>query len=341
VIQVLALNPVSCQYYTRIILVNARGNQERRKVSRDTYEHDRKPTKMLSAGKTCYNSMTLKEGFHPFMPLPILPTTLYAEVAPLPPPLADHLYTYWVKQKKKDMSTKKNNSIERKPLFLREVAEKRRDVYLCMDSFVRNRDDSSSPYGVRFSTQWMRQELGRYTPTRKPISPKTWEYWLAAGFVRSERKGCPAPDPSAALYIVRMMLKGKYVLRGSMNAHETWWCYAQESPEQELRCISMAEIAHLHPHTLLWTPWPGASWDARWVLIGKDQGAIRFAGAKSIEGTIYYDVAWEDIALWKPDLAQTYKQGKFPEDQLQALARYALTQLAEERIGPKDEIQEG
>lgn len=257
-----------------------------------------------------------------------LPEELYAEVAPLPIPLATHLFLYI-----QSRAQSRDSLDDVMTQFLQEVAEKRRDTYLVMDSFVRNREYSQSPRHLRFSTQWIRTTLGQYSPDKKEIPSKTFNHWLSVGFIRSERKGQPTPDSSAALCALRMIIEGKKLLPHSMSRDEPpWWCYALASPSGVIRRVPITEIPRLPPQTLLWTPWPGASWDATWLLVGDYLGAIRFAGVQYRNGQMQYNVSIDDILLWRPDLAGLYRGGLFKSDEIQALARIALVGLAYGRI---------
>jgi hypothetical protein len=253
---------------------------------------------------------------------------MYAEVAPLPIPLAAHLFQH---MKIKDPRCTDS-------LFLQEIAEKRQYTYLYMDSFVRNRDHSSSPRHLRFSTQWTRTTLGRYSPTKKPIPSKTFNHWLSNGMLRSERKGQPTPDSVAAIIILRMIIEGKRLLPSGMAKDEApWWCYAQQTKESPIQCIPITAISDLPSQTLLWTSWPGASWDPSWHLVGKNLGAIRFAGVQSRQGHLEYMVSMDDIFTWKPEYAsigwqEVFTRDEFHEDEVQAMAHLALAQLARERI---------
>lgn len=256
-----------------------------------------------------------------------LPEEMFAEIAPLSAPLGNHFYQYWCALKPKEALSVIQARV------LQEIATKRRDVYLVMDGFVRNRDNAA-PHHLQFSTQWVREKmLAPYTPRHLPIPPKTFNQWLATGFIQSERKGRPIPDSVAAVGILRMGIKGKKVLPGSQPKDEPpWWCYAQISPESERLCIPVTDIATLPAHTLVWTPWAGASWNPCWMLIGDALGAIRFAGAHSIQGQVQYTLSLRELFVWRPQLSAIYSKGPFAKDEGQMLVRLALVQLAEGRI---------
>lgn len=261
----------------------------------------------------------------------VLPETLYAEVAPLPIPMAQHLYQYWINKLSTDHSDVDPSN------FLLEIQEKRQFVYTYMDSFVRNREHDQSPRRLRYSTQWLRETLGQYTPNKKPIPSKTFDHWVANNLIRNTRKGQPTPDSGAALCIVRMIIEGTKLMPGSMPADTPpWVCYAQDSIDGQRYRVPITEIKLLSPATLLWTPWPGAAWDSHWRLIsnplmGEYFGAIRFAKAVTIHGETYYNVSKDDIVSWIPEFAALFKS-LFTEDERQAIARLALVHLAQDRV---------
>lgn len=261
-----------------------------------------------------------------------LPEALFADVAPLPIPMAEHLFRSWTNRSSKHQQ-------DGLAAFLEELQEKRRYVYTYMDSFVRNRDRDQSPHRLRYSTQWLRENLGQYTPSKQPIPSKTFNQWVANGFIRNTKKGQPTPDSGAAIYIMRMMLEGTRLLYDSLPEDVApWVCYAQDSPESQRYCVPITEIERVpHTSTILWTPWAGAAWDSSWMLLanapeGKYFGAIRFAHVEIIHGEIHYTISKDDILSWVPQFAPLFKDGPFQTDTLQRVARVALTFLAEGRV---------
>ena len=260
-----------------------------------------------------------------------LPKELYAAVAPLPVPLAEHLFSYW-------LDKHAYNELDVQSQCLAEIAEKRQHVYLYMDSFVRNREKASSPRHLRFSTLWIRMTMGRYTPNKQEIPAKTFNHWIGAGFIRNTKKGQPTPESAAALLLLRMLIEGKKLLPHSMSRDEpAWWCYAQADPHSAPYQIPLSDIGHLLPQTLLWTPWPGAAWDPAWYLVsdpaqGAYYGAIRFAGIQSIRGQLSYTLSLDQVMDWEPAAANIYRSGSFMADEKQALIRLVLVHLAGERL---------
>ncbi|GHO82325.1 hypothetical protein [Dictyobacter formicarum] len=265
------------------------------------------------------------------------PDNLAPEVAPLSRTLARHLYHYWLNEHN-DLPDQE----ECLKQFLMDVNEQRENVYFVMDSFVRNRIRDQSPHRLTYSNQWLRETLGKYTPSGKPIPPKTFNHWVSMNLIRNERKGQPTRDSGAALCIMRMSIKGKKVLPHSIPADEpAWWCYAQESPLSPFCVIPITDIPHLPAHTLIWTPWAGAAWDeeGRWWLLSNATGshfygAIRFAGATNIHGKLYYHLTYEELITWCPALRAMISSGPYVDDELQAFLRVALVQLAYTRIPP-------
>lgn len=260
-----------------------------------------------------------------------LPDDIYPELAPLPVPLAQHLYRYWTNK------SSTQNEQENLATFLAEIHEKRQYIYMYMDSFVRNEDDQS-PHRLRYTTQWLRETLGPYTPNKRPIPSKTFDHWVAHNFVRNTRKGQPTPDSGAALCIVRMTIEGTKIFPGSIPADTPpWECYAQDTPSGQRYRIPITHIERLSPTTLLWTPWPGAAWNPHWKLLsnplsGEYFGAIRFASAETIHGQIYYNISKEELLSWAPELANQFKKSAFSLDELQANIHVALVHLAEGRV---------
>lgn len=267
------------------------------------------------------------------------PDILAPEVAPLSLPLARHLYRYWIHVHDGDSAI---NEQEAQDLFLSDVQEKREHVYFVMDGFVRNHHEQDHlPHRMRYSTQWLRETLGTYTPNAEPIPSKTFNHWVSMGLVRNSRKGIPTPDSGAALCIMRMSIQGTKVLPHEIPAHELpWWCYAQEDVHAEIRIIPMNNISQFPPKTLIWTRWAGATWgddDQEWMLLSNEagstfSGAIRFAGVTNRHGKTYYQITRKDLIAWRPELGRVLSTGPFLDDEIQAFARVALVQLAQTRI---------
>jgi hypothetical protein len=261
----------------------------------------------------------------PVCPSLDLPEADHAAVAPLPIPLANHLYRYFLR--KSGASTSDSRS-----LLLQELTEARESIYLYLDGYVRNLG-MDVPYNRKFSTELLRRFLAPYTPSKREIPPSTYNTWLERGLIRHTSKGQPTPDSGAALAIVRMLIKGTKVFPDSLSSEEPpWWCYVQESPSSPIRQMPITCLYQLLPSALLWTPWAGASWDPAWLLLGKCFGAIRFAGAHAEQGRTVYEVTLDDLIRWKPEVAGFSLPGPFAQDALQALARLTLIHLTYRRM---------
>ena len=261
----------------------------------------------------------------------LLPRELYAEVAPLSLPAAEHLYRHFKRAKFDDTD------------FLEELAEKREAIFLNMDSFVRNRDTSTSPHHLTFSPEWIRIEFGLYSPNKRPVPSNTYNDWLKAGWIRHLSKGQPAPDWVAALGILRMCIQGTQLIAGIIPDDEpSWWCYVQESRIGPIRQIPIPEIPELPPNAFVWTRWPGAVWDQNhaWYYLGSHIGAARFARAYMEHGHLQYQVTLDDLMQWIPNVFQRwivrfiglYVPGRFEKAFIQALAHIIIVYLAQERM---------
>lgn len=254
-----------------------------------------------------------------------LPTHFYTQIAPLPVPLGEHVYRYFLRKSKESHA-------DTEKLFLQQINEIRESVFLYMDSFVRNRD-KPAPHHLTFSPEWIRRSLAPYTPDKKEIPAKTYNHWLSVGLMRHSAKGQPIPDSGAALAVVRMMIEGTKVFPRSMPPDEpAWWCCAQKAPESSVKQLPITDIPSLPAHALLWTPWAGASWDPAWLLLGESSGAIRFAGVQMVRGNIQYTLSLDELLVWKPAFSSLYIPGPFETNVFQALARLALMHLAQGRI---------
>jgi hypothetical protein len=254
-----------------------------------------------------------------------LPETAYAAVAPLPIPLANHLYRYFLRKSRASES-------DVWFLFLQKLIKVRKDVYLHLDDAVCN-IGTDIPHNRKFTTEFLRRFLAPYTPSKREIPSKTYNTWLEMGLVRHSSKGQPIPDSGAALAIVRMLIDETKVFPRSLSSDEPlWWCYVQESPSSPVKQMPITCLSQLPPSAILWTPWAGASWDPTWLLLGKGLGAIRFAEACTEQRCTVYKVTLDNLLGWKPEFADLFVPGPFAKDILQALARLTLIHLAQERM---------
>lgn len=253
------------------------------------------------------------------------PPNVYAEMAPLPAPLADHLFRYWQRHHRtQDVLYQ----------LVKEVREKQRYAYVFLDSYVRNRE-KSSPRELRLSTELVRTTLGLYTPQKRPIPPKTFTYWIDSGYIRMKSKGYPEPDSAAALVVLRLLMETKSLLPSEpMNPEETWWCYAQSGPDEAIQAVPLSAVEDLPPYTLLWTGWAGAAWSEShtWMPIGDGFGAIRFT-KPAITRPRQHSYELTALLRWKPDLEAQYQPQPGCElDMVNALEHLALVHLACNRV---------
>ncbi|MBO0794414.1 MAG: hypothetical protein J2P36_26160 [Ktedonobacteraceae bacterium] len=253
--------------------------------------------------------------------LPHFPEHRYADCAPLPGPFTEHLFQWMLRKGQRPLE----NII---PYLLREVAESRRYLYIYMDSYVRNRN-KPVPREYQFTSEWVRETMAMYRPDHEPPDTRTFTRWIKDHILATERKGRPAPDSAAALILLRMMITDEHLMIGRMAPSETWHCFAQIEPGQNSITLPISGIPTLPPSALVWTGWPGAAWNG-WQLVGKDEGAMAFAGQIS---PCKHHPTLQDLLRWRPGLANQYdrKNGRV-DDQIHALTQLALVQLAAERI---------
>src|SRR5581483_945689 len=241
---------------------------------------------------------------------------------PLPVPFAQHVVQ--VQQRDKGLSSSEAwDRFEERLVYLRRVA------YFYMNPFVR----VYLAGGVKgslssFSTAWFLKALEKNSPEKKPVPAVNLSYWQRRGLLRYREHGVPSPGNAAAFYIASILvveqLKG--FLPSSMEPDEPdWWCWQQSHPH----CSPTPSPVPLPEEdlpraTVLWTPWAGASWDPLWLLIGRDRGAIRFAGTSRspLNGAIRWNVEPEDLLRWEPACASLLK--KLPDGRTQPIERQEM-----------------
>src|SRR5579884_1382833 len=261
--------------------------------------------------------------------------------APLPHPFAEHLV---LRLQRHD---RKLSLEEAWDMFQVELRRKREIAYLYMNPFVQmylQRGVKGST--ASFSTAWMLATLSRNSPGKKPVPDDNLAYWQGKGLLRYREHGIPELSNAAAFYIARMLVpdQRKGFLPSSMACDEPdWWSWQQSDPDQEPVPCPIPLPADLVPETVLWTPWAGAAWDASWLLIGQDRGAIRFAGINRsrVNGALRWQVQPEALARWEPKLARLLDE--LPDErtdpierqeQLHSLATTTLRRLAQTRVLP-------
>ena len=255
---------------------------------------------------------------------PKVPESLFAEVAPLPVGMADHLLLRLERKTHASGSTLLD-------LLLKEIQEKRETAFFYMDPFVQAKT---------LSTAWLLETLSLHSPSRKRVPRPTLSYWASRRhLLRFEGQGKPEPSSAAALFIARMIDDGERNFLPEMIAEDEshWWCTAQVSPRDLPIQVAVTQMNELPPTSLVWTPWSGAVWYPNWVKIrdahGNDRGAIRWAGGR-ISGNhrSIWDVSLESIVEWDTTLAPL----AYPmtSEVVQLLATLALHHLGVSRTSP-------
>ena len=137
------------------------------------------------------------------------------------------------------------------------------------------------------------------------------------------------PQSVAEVLLARMLHTQE---RGWLPATKSqitwWWCWSQDAPDAPILPCPYPLPANLASHTLLWTPWLGATWDGlepsngSWLVV-PGRGCIRFRGEP--RGYALKDV----LLLWGSDFALSPSQRLLFEDQLleQTLHRLAVERL--------------
>jgi len=256
----------------------------------------------------------------------------YPDFAPLPFPIFQHLLRRFERKGRGD-----DGSLV--PLLEKEVRQKRGIAFAYMNPFVRAGLRQKELRDHRFSTAWLLRTLAEEGPEKKPIPYSTLSYWHGRGLLQYSEHGLPEFDSAAALCIARMIDQGERNWLPSIigEAEPHWWCWRQDDPESQPLLCPIPLPADLPSKALLWTPWAGASWDPHWVLIGKDLGAIRWAGVKRDQfNARHWGITTEDIERWDPLVATLTLDipREEPQELVQTLATLALHRLARTRISP-------
>jgi hypothetical protein len=274
---------------------------------------------------------------------PSLLQTIYPLLAPLPVPMAEHLVRRLERRRKSSPAASWDT-------LAREVAQRRKDIYRYMAPYVLGRAAHRGEVESRYSTGWLLRTLQMHAPGKKPVPPQTLSYWTSRGLLRFREHGVPDYDSAAALLISRTIDQGERNWLPSVISEQEprWWCWRQDGPDAPVVACPVPLPANLPDETLLWTPWPGAAWNREWLLVGQLErtfahlGAIRWAGIKkSRMGTDIWNVSWEALEGWQPDLAPLIsairrKYTDLPREIVaemqQSLAQYALQALAVTRL---------
>lgn len=225
---------------------------------------------------------------------------LYPFVAPLPIPIANHLIGRHCRQYRL--------SVEQGQAWLvKNVNEKRPLIYRYMDPFVLNgqRRELTMAKSAILTTRWLLEALRTHDPKKRPVTLQTLFNWQKRGLQHNAFRGEPNPDSSAALLLARTLDTGeRQWLPEEMNPEEPlWWCWKQESPAHVPTPCPVPLPSTLANATILWTPWAGGNWQ-QWKLIGRDVGAIRFAGKSMQRIQPVWNVTFEELQQWMPELAE-------------------------------------
>jgi hypothetical protein len=259
--------------------------------------------------------------------------------APLPLPFVEHLVQ---RLQRRDKKLSPEAAWDRVQV---ELQQKRGIAYQYMNPFVQMYlQGGVKGSTTSFSTAWMLATLSRNSPEKKPVPDDNLAYWQGKGLLRYREHGIPEPSNAAAFYIARTLVpdQRKGFLPSSMESLEPdWWCWQQSSPDQEPIPCPIPLPTDLPSETVLWTPWAGAAWDASWLLVGLDRGAIRFAGTSRsrVNGAIRWQVQPDALARWEPklvclldELPDEYADPIERQEQLHSLATATLRRLAQTRI---------
>lgn len=245
---------------------------------------------------------------------------IYAETAPLPATLTDHLFRRFA-QARTGVS-----DAEKETLFVSLVVEKRRETFTVMDPYVRSRN---------LTRAWLMDKLTTYG---HPVTYRTLMNWQQANLVEMEGSSEIKPLSAQALLVAGMIdtRQRGFLPPDGVPVGETWHCYIQRSPDSEIESCPVGRLNELPPATLCWSANASAYWQEGWRLIGESEGFIgcmRFAGTRMERGLIWYSVSIDDIRQWDADVAALYtpQQGNtlIP---IQNLCRPLFDRLAQSRL---------
>jgi hypothetical protein len=261
----------------------------------------------------------------------MLPVSCYADIAPLPVPLAEYQLQ---RLKRQHEHTNKDTLLQH---LLAEVRDARETAFEVMDDFVRNRNLHVSPE-LRLSTEWLVRNLAAYDPANT-MPAATYKNWQRRGIIRMDAHGKPRPSSAAATLIVRMMdpQKENIFPESLVPSEPDYWCIVITAPSSAPQLLPVDLIHLLPPAAVVLTPWAGASWSdtpARWHLIGENEkhvGAIRFAGTKYVRGQLWWDLTLQDLMAWDKQVTSLYVEspGGNMERQVEDLANVVLNRLWE------------
>ena len=202
------------------------------------------------------------------------------------------------------------------------VQQKRIDTYSLMN-----------PFAGELSTDWLLKALAN---TRHTVTPTTLTRWRDAGLLLYESKDRPDTNSVASLLIAASLHKQRRgFLPSSLRAGEpAWWCWRQDGPSAPVVPCPVPLPDDLPGSTLLWTQWTGAAWQREWLPVGR-RGAIRWAGTMELHGKRLWDVSFDRLIEWVPEIASNVQELEVTAEELKntpeilhTLANMALLHLA-------------
>lgn len=260
---------------------------------------------------------------------------LYPLVAPLSVPMAEHLLSRYCRQQRVSVH-------QGREWLLKRVAEKRSLVFRYMSAFVLNsqRRELITSKKTILTTKWLLEALRIHDPLKRPVTLQTLFDWKKRGLIHNDARGEPNSDSAAALLLARTIDVGErqWLPEEIAPDEPMWWCWQQTSPEQIPSPCPVPLPSALANATILWTPWAGGNWQ-HWKLIGRDIGSIRFAGTTKHRVHPMWDVTFQELQCWIPELAhrptplRPLLEERTPfQENLEVFRHQALQTLAEETL---------
>lgn len=260
----------------------------------------------------------------------------YADLAPLPKALADHLWQRFARGKS-------GTQEEIRALFVSAVREKRHAAFSVLDSFVRTDSltrtevmDRLMVYGHVFPqptyTFWRKRALD------SGMSEPLFLMGLFITAMLNPRK----PDDENGSDKDKLPTPRQYGFWPNIPDDDTWYCYVQRSPQSALEDWPSNRLAELPAHAVCWTEAASPYWekDDGWSLIGDSPnflGCMRFAGVRRNErGDLWYNIDKGDIARWDEEVADLAPSSeRNTSTSIQDLCRPLFNRLAVTRLGTR------